>query len=210
MKKIILCCVMIVIISAANAQISGYKITGARVTIKTGNDNKEWDAKVEVYLFPMPAATYSQVNTLAQKNLTNEMKVNSNTEFGLTVLTNQRVPWPVYNSRSIPPKPNKTFPSRTTPWLVEDLQKQGFRLLICYRPFSGFDAWKIDKVTVKLEIKKTDGTPHPTLNGKTIVFNITSPPLGFGAITGTALVCEADKNLLPLTNYITRDVCIDY
>ena len=209
MKKLILCCLITATISTAHAQISGYRITGARVTIKTGNDNKEWAAKVEAYLFPTLPTTYTQTWVLAQKNLTNEMKINSNTELGLTILTKDRVPWPVYNDQSIPKKPNKTFPPRTAPWLVEDLQNQGFRLLICYRPFSGLDAWKIDKVTVKLEVKKADGTPHPTLNGKTIAFTITSPPLGFGGITGTALVCEADKNLVPLTHYLTRDVCID-
>ncbi|HRN46755.1 MAG TPA: hypothetical protein PKW69_01875 [Niabella sp.] len=198
-------------INASHAQtISGYRVTGARVIIKTGNDNKEWDAKVNVFLFPIPPTIYTMVTPFGQKNLTNEMKVNSNTDFGLTELSKQRIPWPVYNSRSIPAKLNRTFPARPDPWLVEDLQKSGFRLLVCYRPFSGWDAWKIDKVTVQLEIKKQDGTPHPTLSGKTVVFNITSPPLGFGAILGTALVCETDKNLVPTTHYLTRDVCIDY
>jgi hypothetical protein len=209
MKKIILCSVMAATICVANAQISGYKITGARVTIKTGNDNKELGARVAVYLFPMPAATYTMVNTFGQKNLTNEMKVNSNTEFGLTVLTKQRIPWPVYNSFSIPKKENRTFPAPTMPWLVEDLQKQGFRLLICYGRNYGYDAWKIEKVTVKLEVTKSDGKPHPTLNGKTIVFTITSPALGFGIPTAATLVCEADKNLVPLTNYLTPDVNIE-
>lgn len=206
-KMIILCCSLLASINTMQAQLSGYRITGARVTIKTGNDNKEYNAKAEVYLFPTASATYSYVQAFGQKNLSNEMKVNSSTEIGLTTLTKQRIPWPVLNDQSIPKKANRTFTSGSANWLLEDLQKQGFRLLIAYRPAVGFDAWKINQVTVKLEIKKSDGSPHPTLNNKTIVFSIASPALG--AFSGRTLVCEADKNLVPATHYLSNNICIE-
>lgn len=189
-----------------NAQ---YFITGAMVTIKTGNDSKEYPSRVQVYLFPMPAATYTYTYTLAQLNLTNAMYVNASTEFGLTPINQQKIPWPVYYSPGYngTTKSSSPFISGSHKWSLADLQQQGLRLLVAYHPNIALDAWEIKQVTVKLAIEKADGTPHPTLNNKTIVFNITTPMLGVP--TGMALVCEADKNFMPTTNYLTKDILID-
>lgn len=186
-----------------------YFITGARVTIKTGSDAKEYPSRVQVYLFPMPAATYTYTYALGQLNLANAMNVNTNTEFGLTPLNQQKVPWPVYHSAGYngTTQASSPYTSGSHNWMLSDLQKQGFRLLIAYHPNLALDAWEIKQVTVKLTIEKADGTPHPTLNNKTIVFNITTPMLGVP--TGMALVCEADKNFMPATNYLTKDILID-
>lgn len=188
---------------------SQYIITGARVIIKTGGDAKEYPSKVRVYLFPAPATTYTYTYTLGQLNLTNAMIVNSTTEFGLTPLYQQQVPWPVYYSSGYngTSKTSNPYTSGSHNWMLDDVQKQGLRLLIAYHPNLALDAWEIKQVTVKLEIKKADGTPHPTLNNKTIVFNITSPLLGVP--TGLALVCEADKYFTATTHYLTKDILID-
>lgn len=192
-----------------SADNSPYFITGAKVIIKTGSDAKEYPSRVRVYLFPMPAATYTYTYTLGQLNLTNAMNVNSSTEFGLMPLNQQKIPWPVYYSPgySGTNKPSNPFTSGAHSWMLDDLQRQGFRLVIAYHPNIALDAWEIKQVTVKLEIKKADGTPHPALNNKTIVFNITSPMLGVP--TGLALVCEADQSLSPATHYLTKDILTD-
>lgn len=186
-----------------------YFITGAMVTIKTGNDSKEYPSRVQVYLFPMPAPTYTTTYTLGQLNLTNAMYVNASTEFGLTPLNQQKIPWPVYYSPGYngTTKSSSPFISGAQKWSLADLQQQGLRLLVAYHPNIALDAWEIKQVTVKLAIEKADGTPHPTLNNKTIVFNINTPMLGVP--TGMALVCEADKNFMPTTNYLTKDILID-
>ena len=96
---------------------------------------------------------------------------------------------------------NGPFTSGSSNWLLEDLTRPGLGLRLVVNYMAGmFDAWKINQVIVKLEIKKSDGTPHPTLNGKPIVFDIKTPPLGL--LTGITLVCETDHNLIPTTSYI--------
>lgn len=191
------------------ADNSLYIISTARVTIKTGNDAKEYPSKIQIFLFPIPAPTYSYAYTLGQLNYTNLMVVGSSTELGLTALNKQLVPWPVSypSGYSGTNKPSHPFTSGSHNWMLSDLQQQGFRLLIAYQPNNVFDAWEIKQVTVQLEIRKADGTPHPTLNNKKIVFDISTPPLGVP--TGMALVCEADKNFMPTTNYLTKDIYIN-
>lgn len=188
---------------------SQYIITGARVIINTGSDAKEYPSKVKVYLFAPPTTTYTYACTLTQQNITNAMVVNSSTEIGLTPLYQQKVPWPVYYAGGYngTNKPSSPFTSGSHNWMLDDLLQQGFRLLIGYHPNLALDAWEIKQVTVKLKIEKADGTPHPTLNNKTIVFNISTPMLGVP--TGMTLVCEADKNFEPTTNYLTKDIFID-
>lgn len=209
MKQFILLCITVVTTFITQAQVSGYRISGARVSIKTGNDNKENPSKVQVFLFSPHANTHTQIYALGQLNFTNEMKIGSTTNIGLVPLYKQTVPWPIYfppNSIGAPKK-NKIFTSGSTNWLLEDLQRQGFRLLIAYSPNLVFDAWKIEQVVLTLEIKKADGTAHPTLDGKKIVFTISSPALG--AATGVSLICEADKNLSPTTHYLSPDIQIN-
>ena len=188
---------------------SQYIITGARVIINTGSDAKEYPSKVKVYLFPPATTTYTYACTLGQQNITNAMAVYSSTEIGLIPLYQQKIPWPVYYSPgySGSNKTSSPFTSGSHNWLLDDVQRQGFRLLIAYHPNLALDAWQIKQVTVKLKVEKADGTPHPVLNNKTIIFNISTPLLGVP--TGLALVCEADKNFEPNTNYLTKDILID-
>jgi hypothetical protein len=196
-------------VSNQAADNSLYIISAARVTIKTGNDSKEYPSKIQIFLFPMPAPTYTYAYTLGQLNYTNHMVVGSSTELGLTALNKQLVPWPVYypSGYSGTNKPSYPFTSGSHNWMLSDLQQQGFRLLIAYHPNLALDAWEIKQVTVQLEIRKADGTAHPTLNHKTIVFDISTPPLGVP--TGLALVCEADKYFMPTTHYLTKDIYIN-
>lgn len=195
--------------NAQNVDNSQYFITGAVVTIKTGNDSKEYPSKVKLYLFPPTASTYTYTYALGQLNLTNAMNVNTSTEIGLTPLNQQKIPWPVSYSSGYTGtnKASSPFTSGSHNWMLADVQRQGFRLLVAYHPNVALDAWEIKQVSVKLKIEKADGTPHPTLNNKTIVFYISTPPLGVP--TGMALVCEADKDFTPTTNYLTKDILID-
>src|SRR5665647_1341316 len=65
---------------ASQTTASIYTLTAARVNIRTGADNKEYPSGVIVWLFSLGGGF-----TLDQpaENLRNEMKINSNTEFGL-------------------------------------------------------------------------------------------------------------------------------
>lgn len=196
--------------SAQPVDNAPYIISGARVTITTGSDDKEYPSKVKIYLFPPAVTTYTYTYTLGQQNITNAMVVSSTSqEIGLTPLYQQKIPWPVYyapgyNGSS---KTSNPFTSGSHNWMLDDVLRQGFRLLIAYHPNLALDAWQIKQVTVKLKVEKADGSPHPTLNNKTIVFNVSTPLLGVP--TGLALVCEADKNLEPTTNYLTKDILVD-
>src|SRR5688500_16602149 len=57
-----------------------YTLTSVRVRIKTGNDNKEFPSKVYVWIKAKNQASWSP---FYQDKLDNEMKVSSETEFGL-------------------------------------------------------------------------------------------------------------------------------
>lgn len=150
---------------------SVYSLTAARVSIKTGSDNKEFPSKVVVWLI-------SRGNGFAldqpAENLRNEMKVNSTTEFGLQQCT--------YCDAK-----NKT---------LEAFQKQGVMLRIRYLPNFPTDAWKIEGVSLTLEFKDQYGNPHPQYGNKTIVFNNAN---GFLDAWNGDMECTADAAFTPLT-----------
>lgn len=103
-----------------------YTLTSARVNIKTGSDNKEFPSAVHVTL--MAKSTPQDWRNYVQFNLSNEMKINSDTEFGL-------------NLEGRAPTPLETF------------QKAGLTLSIGYNPNFFADAWKIESISLVLEFK---------------------------------------------------------
>jgi hypothetical protein len=152
-----------------------YSLTAARVIIKTGSDNKEYLSTVTVILesFGVGAALFQP-----GENLRNEMKINSNFEFGLI-------------------KPNWTTPDANR--LLTLFQKDGVLLTLYYIPNLLTDAWKIEGVTLILEFRDQNGNFHPTLGNKTIAFNNAN---GFLNFWDRRMECRADASFTPLTSSI--------
>lgn len=163
--------------TTVNPEVLVYKLTSARVKIKTGNDNKEFPSKVYVSL--RTRNTYEGVwQPFSQKNLDNEMRINSETEFGL-----------------------ERQPESTAETGLAAFQSQGLHLGIRYVPNFFADAWKIENISLVLEFKDQHGNLHPTLGNKTIVFN---NAYGFLNNEYQIIACTTDGNFAPLTAVIKK------
>src|ERR1035437_8581744 len=100
---------------ATQTTVSVYSLTSVRVNIRTGNDNKEYPSGVRVSLGARGSnMVYAY---FVQENLKNEMKSNSNTEFGME-------------------KAGKNLKDIT----LDVLQNTGFELRIAYSANFQFDA----------------------------------------------------------------------
>jgi len=161
-------------IAKTDVPVSVYSLTSVRVDIRTGSDNKEFPSKVYVTL--MAKSTPANWRNYLQFNLSNEMKINSDCEFGLDL-------------EGRPPTPLETF------------QQSGLKMTIKYEPNFFADAWKIEKVTMVLEFKDQYGNLHPTLGSKTIVFN---NAYGFLNNEYKYLDCVTDASFAPLTAVIRK------
>ena len=158
---------------SANQNMPVYALTSARLVIKTGNDNKEFPSAVGVTL--MAKSAPSNWRTYIQTNLGNEMRINSDTEFGLDVAG--------------------------APIPLEIFQQSGLSLSISYTPNFFADAWKIESVSLKLEFKDQNGNLHPSLGNKTIVF---SNAYGILNNDFRYMKCYSDASFLPVTAAIQR------
>jgi hypothetical protein len=154
-----------------------YSLTSARVKIRTGNDNKEFPSKVLVSLKAKHIPT-SQWSPFGQLKLDNEMRINSETEFGL-----ERAPQQQGEVR------------------LDTFQTSGIKLLIKYLPNFFADAWKIESVSLVLEFKDQYGNLHPTLGNKTITF---SNAYGFLNNEYQTMECVTDGSFAPLTAVIKK------
>jgi len=154
-----------------------YTLTSVRVSIRTGNDNKEFPSKVGLLLSNRGGTGF--IFHQPGENLRNEMKSNSNTEFGL-----------------------EKYPTATQQNLtLESIQNQGLALRIVYSPNFLADAWKIEGVTITLEFKDQNGTLHPTLGNKTITCNNAN---GFLDEFNHVLMCYMDGQFIPTTSSIQQ------
>jgi hypothetical protein len=159
--------------TATTEEVPIYALTSVRVKVKTGNDNKEFPSKVHARL--MARSTPANWRNYLQINLNNEMKINSETEFGLAL--------------EGPPTPLTTF------------QTAGLEFNISYEPNFFADAWKIEGLTLILEFKDQKGNLHPTLGYKTIVF---SNAYGFLNGEFRNMKCVTDASFAPLTANIFK------
>lgn len=151
-----------------------YTLTAVKANIRTGSDNKEFPSLVWAFL---SARSGTAGATFKQENLKNEMKVNSNTEFGLEK----------YGTGNI---------------TLSDLQSQGLQFEIWYFANFQLDAWKIEGVSITLEFRDQQGNLHPTLGQKTISFGNAT-----GFLNGyfeTKMICTTDGYFNPLTAQITK------
>ena len=163
--------------STATPEVLVYKLTSARVRIRTGNDNKEFQSKVLVSLKTKNTSN-AVWSPFGQQALDNEMRINSDTEFGL-----------------------ERYAQSTAPVDLATIQAEGLKLIMTYLPNWLTDAWKIESVTLILEFKDQHGNLHPTMGNKTIVF---SNAYGFLNNDYRDIECITDGNLAPLTAVIKK------
>ena len=154
-----------------------YSLTAVRVKIRTGSDNKEFPSDVFAGIGTTNTPR-GEANPFTQFSLKNEMRVNSETEFGL-----QR---------------DAELRGETK---LNAIQSSGLRFFVNYRPNIIFDAWKIEGITVVLEFRDQFGNLHPTLGSKTIVF---SNAYGFLNNEYHVMECTTDGYLNPLTAVIKK------
>jgi len=177
----------------ATANTTAYYLTAARVSIVTGNDNKEQPSRASIGLNTTDGGCWPSDRTtggcgLYDYNLStrvlNEYKVNSVTDISLK--TDYQFPY--------------TFPGgvgdgwRYINLSLSGIQTYGLTLYVSYDPNFALDAWKIEKLTLTLEFKDLHGNAHPTLGVVTIPFINASALL---TASNRTLKCEADKFLMP-------------
>lgn len=155
-----------------------YTLTAVKVTLQTGNDNKEFPAMLGLTLFQR--STNKGIYGLPGNGIKNELPVNSTMDFGLE---------------------NRGYLPSVEKLKLETLQQTGLMLSIYYGPTFFLDAWKIEGVSITLEFKDQNGNPHPVYGSKTIVFNTAK-----GILNNTyhAMKCHADGTFTPLTSPISE------
>lgn len=153
-----------------------YSLTAVKVNIRTGNDNKEYPSNVRTSLGVR--GSNMQYVYFVQENLKNEMRSNSNTEFGL-----------------------ERSGGNLKDLTLDVLQNAGFHFRITYSANFQLDAWKIEGVSVTLEFRDQNGNLHPTLGQKTISFSNANGFLN-GYPGTTTMICNTDGYFNPLSAFI--------
>ena len=179
----------------AQAANTIYLLSSAKVTIKTGNDNKESLSNLSVELAVRDAA-YS---IFVQNNCTNEFRPNSEVPIGLEKSNSYTSG---YNPASIPTL-YSTSATGTKSIQLSDVEKYGLSLRIIYKPNFFTDAWKIEQLTLALEFRDANGNLHAVSGQKTIVFSNAATFLD--NFDKRILICTADNYFNPLTSFVTKD-----
>ena len=161
-----------------------YRITSARIHILTGNDNKEFPSKVSFSLYQKnydesKGDRWEDFGLFEVRQLKNEMKINSNTEMGLGPINN----------------------GNTSKNYLSNIQNSGLVFEIIYDPNFFADAWRIEGISLTLEVKDQNGNYHPTLGSKTINFQNAT---GFLNGEYRRMVCSIDGSLNGITASIEK------
>lgn len=160
-----------------------YFLSVAKVTIKTGKDNKELNSKLIVRVYPASGTDNYQKGYMLE-NYMPELKIWSTKEF------------------TLPQAPGFDQPFNS----LAHYKQTGVMVDILYNtlgngPFFGLDAWKIDEVSATLEFKDKNGNPHPAMPSKTIYFPGSDMYLDF---TKWHLFCKTDAYFNTLPTFITK------
>lgn len=160
-----------------------YFLAVAKVTVKTGKDNKENGSSIILRVYPN-AGTDNWRKGYNQENYKSELKIWSTNSFTLP------------RAASF----DQSFNS------LANYKQAGIMVDINYNtvgngPFFALDAWKIEEVGVTLEFKDKNGNPHPTMGSKTIYFTDSNMYLDFKK---WQLYCKTDQYFNTLTPSITN------
>lgn len=160
-----------------------YFLAVAKISVKTGKDNKEKGSKLIFRVYPA-SGTDNYKKGYCQENYADELKVWETRDFTLPRAAGF----------------DQSFNS------LAHYRQTGVMVDINYNtvgngPFFALDAWKIEEVVVTLEFKDKDGNPHPTMPSKTISFSGTEMYLDYGK---WQLYCKTDQYFNALTPFITK------
>ena len=177
-------------ITARGIRNADYFLTSAKITVQTGNDNKE--ANNSLVYFKVGVANYNEHMAFADKNgYAPEIRVNSTTE--------------LLSNSSLDPD----YHSLYSPYNSVCFYKQrGLAVTVFYDNKAwATDAWKINSISVTVEFKDANGNPYPNpaYASKTITFPVNGL-LGYRAgddITNNknqlrVLMMGTDENFNPL------------
>lgn len=180
-------------VTAPPASTVPYYLTAARVTIVTGNDNKEQPSRASIALNRTSGGEWPSDDKTAacglydynySTRILNEYRVNSVTEISL--ITPYQFPY------TLPGGAGEGW--RYINLLLSSIQSHGLTLYVNYNPNFVLDAWKIERVTLTLEFKDLSGNPHPTMGTVVIPFLNSSALLNDRNRT---LKLETDNFLMP-------------
>lgn len=147
----------------AAATPPAYYLVSARVRVATGDDNKELQSGAAVRIFKLSytpgGASPGDFKAYPGQRLlfetrdepTREFKVNSTNEIDL--------------------KSIYSFSYQPVDIMLGYVEPYGFKAVITYSPNFPLDAWRINNVTVVLEIKDRNGNPHPYMGYREILFS---------------------------------------
>ncbi|OJW32127.1 MAG: hypothetical protein BGO54_17085 [Sphingobacteriales bacterium 46-32] len=160
-----------------------YFLAVAKVSVKTGKDNKEKGSKLIFRVYPA-SGTDNWRKGYNQENYADELKIWSTNSFTLP------------RAAAF----DQSFNS------LANYKQTGVMVDINYNtvgngPFFALDAWKIEEVGVTLEFKDKNGNAHPEMGSKTIYFTGSEMYLDFKK---WQLYCKTDQYFNPLTPFITN------
>ena len=169
--------------STSTVSDADYFLAVAKISVKTGKDNKEKGSSVIFRVYPA-SGTNNYRRGYCQENFKDELKIWSTDNFTLPRAADF----------------DQNFNS------LANYKQTGVMIDINYNtvgngPFFALDAWKIDEITVTLEFKNKNGQAHPTMGTKILSFTNSNMYLDY---TKWQLYCKTDQYFTTLTPTITN------
>lgn len=159
-----------------------YFLSVARITIKTGNDNKDAGAKLILRVYPTTGTDNYRKGYLLD-SYTQELK-----KWG-----NDEIPLPRASEF------DQSFNS------LANYKQTGVMVDVLYDtwggPYPPLDAWKIEEISVTLEFRDKNQNLHPTMGSRIIHFPNSNPYLDF---TKWHVFCKTDQYFNPLPISVTK------
>jgi len=147
----------------AAATPRAYYLVSARVRVATGDDNKELQSGAEVRIFKLSytpgGASPGDFKAYPGQRLLFETRDEPRREFK------------VNSTNEIDLKSIYSLNYQAVDIMLGYVEPYGFKAVITYFPNFPLDAWRINNVTVVLEIKDRNGNPHPYMGYREILFS---------------------------------------
>lgn len=128
-----------------------YSLSSVRVTIRTGNDNKENGANM-IFFCREKDGVWGKGKDLFQSGSKSEFRINTNTDL----------------------LPDRVSTTAAASYTLDNLQARGLYFAVYYSPAFFADAWKIESITVTLEFKDQFGNLHPTFGNRVVQYSISN------------------------------------
>lgn len=169
--------------ATATVNDADYFLAVAKISIKTGKDNKEKGSNLILRVYPV-SGTDNYRRGYCQENFKDELKIWNTDNFTLPRAANF----------------DQNFNS------LANYRQTGIMVDINYNtmgngPLCLLDAWKIEDITVTLEFKNKNGDPHPTMGTKILSFSNSNMYLDYKK---WQLYCKTDQYFNTLTPTITN------